>query len=66
MSTLSRKALAQIRGRFASYVRQDTERGSITLEQVAWAAGIGIVAIAVIGVVVAAINAFSAQIPASL
>ncbi|WP_029153835.1 hypothetical protein [Microbacterium gubbeenense] len=66
MSTLSRKALAQIRGRVTAYVRQDTERGSITLEQVAWAAGIGIVAIGVIAGVVAAINAFASQIPTGL
>lgn len=66
MRTLSREALAQIRGRVTSYVRQDTERGSITLEQVMWAAGIGIVAIAVIAVVVTAIRAFSEQIPTGL
>ena len=39
-----------------------SERGSITLEQVLWAAGIGLVAVAVIAIVVGVINGKAGQI----
>ncbi|MEA5457298.1 hypothetical protein SPF06_21485 [Sinomonas sp. JGH33] len=41
---------------------KDSERGSITLEQVLWAAGIGLVAVAVIAIVVGVINSKAGQI----
>ena len=70
MSTLSREALSRIRGRVRSYTHDAAERGAITLEQVLWAAGIGIVAVAVvaiaIAIVVGIINSFAAQIPTGL
>lgn len=39
------------------------ERGDITLQQVIWAAGIAVAAVAVISVIVGIINGYVAQIP---
>ena len=39
------------------------ERGSVTLEQVIWTAGIAVAAVAVVVAIVAAINAYAGQIP---
>ena len=39
------------------------ERGDITLQQVIWAAGIAVAAVAVIAAIVAIINGYVARIP---
>lgn len=39
------------------------ERGDITLQQVIWAAGIAVAAVAVISIIVGIINGYVAQIP---
>ena len=62
MSTLSRDFLSRMRGRAARFT-QDPERGSITLEQVLWTAGIAVAAVAVVAIIVAAITAYASQIP---
>lgn len=66
MRTLSREALSRIRGRVRSYTHIDADRGAVTLEQVLWAAGIGIAAVAIIAIVVGILNSFAAQIPTGL
>lgn len=63
MSTLSRQFFARSRGRVTRFFHEEPERGSITLEQVIWYAAIGVVAVAVVAGIVAAINAFANQIP---
>ena len=62
MSTLSREFLSRMRGRAARFT-EEPERGSITLEQVIWTAIIAGGAVLVAGVVLAAIMAYSGQIP---
>lgn len=62
MSTLSREFLSRMRGRAARFT-EESERGSITLEQVIWTAIIAGGAVLVAGVVLAAIMAYSGQIP---
>lgn len=62
MSTLSKEFLSRMRGR-ATRLTNEPERGSITLEQVIWTAGIAVAAVAVVVAIVAAINAYAAQIP---
>ena len=62
MSTLSREVLSRMRGRAARFT-EEPERGSITLEQVIWTAIIAGGAVLVAGVVLAAIMAYSGQIP---
>ena len=47
MSTLSREFLSRMRGRAARFT-EEPERGSITLEQVIWTAGIALAAVAVV------------------
>ncbi|GAA1724287.1 hypothetical protein [Microbacterium paludicola] len=65
MSTISRETRSALRGRIRTLFAE-SERGAVTLEQVLWAAGIGIVAVAVIAGIVAIINSFAAQIPTGL
>ena len=62
MSTLSREFLSRMRGRAARFT-EEPERGSITLEQVIWTAGIALAAVAVVAIIVPAINAYAGQIP---
>ena len=62
MSTLSKEFLSRMRGR-AARLTNEPERGSITLEQVIWTAIIAGGAVLVAGVVLAAIMAYSGQIP---
>ena len=62
MSTLSREFLSRMRGRAARFT-EEPERGSITLEQVICTAIIAGGAVLVAGVVLAAIMAYSGQIP---
>lgn len=62
MSTLSREFLSRMRGGAARFT-EEPERGSITLEQVIWTAIIAGGAVLVAGVVLAAIMAYSGQIP---
>ena len=62
MSTLSREFLSRMRGRAARFT-EEPERGSITLEQVIWTAIIAGGAVLVAGAVLAAIMAYSGQIP---
>ena len=62
MSTLSREFLSRMRGRAARFT-EEPERGSITLEHVIWTAIIAGGAVLVAGVVLAAIMAYSGQIP---
>lgn len=62
MSTLSREFLSRMRGRAARFT-EEPERGSITLEQVIWTAGIALAAVAVVAIIVTAINAYAGQIP---
>lgn len=44
-------------------LRERSERGDITLQQVIWAALIAIAAVAAIGVIVGIINGYVARIP---
>ncbi|NHB86170.1 hypothetical protein G7085_21045 [Tessaracoccus sp. HDW20] len=44
-------------------LRHKKERGDITLQQVIWAAGIAVAAVAVIAAIVAIINGYVARIP---
>ena len=44
-------------------LRRKQQRGDITLQQVIWAAGIAVAAVAVIAAIVAIINGYVAQIP---
>ncbi len=44
-------------------LRDDRERGSLTLEQIIWTVGIAIVAAGILALIVAAINAKAAQLP---
>lgn len=47
----------------AGRVEGKKERGDITLQQVIWAAGIAIVAVAVVATIVQIINGYVAKIP---
>jgi hypothetical protein len=62
MSTISRETRSALRGRIRTLIAE-AERGAVTLEQVLWAAGIGAVAVIVIGVIVGIINGLAANIP---
>lgn len=44
-------------------LREKKERGDITLQQVIWAAGIAVAAVAVVAAIVAIINGYVARIP---
>lgn len=44
-------------------LRAKKQRGDITLQQVIWAAGIAVAAVAVIAAIVAIINGYVAKIP---
>lgn len=44
-------------------LREKKQRGDITLQQVIWAAGIAVAAVAVIAAIVAIINGYVAKIP---
>lgn len=44
-------------------LREDRERGSLTLEQIIWTVAIAVIAIAVAAIVVAAINSKAAELP---
>lgn len=62
MSTLSREFRSRMKGRLAR-LAEAPERGSVTLEQVIWYAVIGVLAVAVVAAISAAIMAFVGQIP---
>lgn len=44
-------------------LRNKRERGDITLQQVIWAAGIAVVAVAAVAFIVAAVNGYLNRIP---
>lgn len=63
MSTLSKETLTALKGRIRAYTHDDAEAG-VTLESVIMYSLIGAAAVVVAGIIVAAIMAFAANIPA--